>query len=132
MAEQIRRDLSEIIHDDLKDPRTGFVSITEVRLSKDLSQAVVFCSILEQHKQQQTMETLNRAAGFLRSRIADRMRARSVPNLKFIHDNSMQQGAAMEELIQKAVASDAHNDVHGDGHDEADQDQGDANEAGEK
>ena len=79
MAEQIRRDLSEIIRDDLKDPRMGFISITEVRLTKDLSQATVFCSILEQDKQRETMDTLNRAAGFLRSRVAERMRARSVP-----------------------------------------------------
>ena len=110
MAEQIRRDLSEIIRDDLKDPRMGFISITEVRLTRDLSQATVFCSILEQDKATETMETLNRAAGFLRSRIADRLRTRSVPGLKFRHDTSMEDGAAMEELIQQARASDAHPD----------------------
>ena len=123
MAEQIRRDLSEIIRDELKDPRMGFISLTEVRLSKDLGQAIVFCSILEQDKQQETMETLNRAAGFLRSRAAERLRARSVPTLKFIHDNSMEQGAAMEALIHKAIASDVH---------ESDAEQADNNEEGEK
>lgn len=108
MAEQIRRDLSEIIRDDLKDPRMGFLSITEVRLSKDLGQAIVFCSIFEHDKQQETMETLNRAAGFLRSRVADRLRARTVPSLKFRLDDSMETGAAMDELISKARASDVH------------------------
>ena len=110
MAEQIRCDLSEIIRDDLKDPRMGFISITEVRLTRDLSQAIIFCSILEQDRAEETMETLNRAAGFLRSQVADRMRARSVPILKFRHDNSMEKGAAMEALISKARASDPQHD----------------------
>lgn len=108
MAEQIRRDLSEIIRDDLKDPRMGFLSLTEVRLTRDLSQAIVFCSILEKDRQQETMDTLNRAAGFLRSRVADRMRSRTVPVIKFIHDVSMERGAAMDELIKQARASDDH------------------------
>ena len=107
MAEQIRRDLSEIIRDELKDPRMGFISITEVRLTRDLSQAMVFCSVFEQDKQEETMETLNRAAGFLRSRVAERLRARSVPNLRFRRDDSMETGAAMDELIQQALDSDA-------------------------
>jgi len=107
MAEQIRRDLSEIIRDELKDPRLGFLSLTEVRLTRDLSQAIVFCSILEADKQQQTMETLTRASGFLRSRLAERMRARSVPAIKFIHDDSLQKGAEMDALIQRALSGDA-------------------------
>lgn len=110
MAEQIRRDLSEIIRDELKDPRLGFLSLTEVRLTKDLSQAIVFVSILEQDKQQQTMDTLHRAAGFLRSRLAERMRARTVPVIKFIHDDSLLKGAQMEALIRKALSGDAHQD----------------------
>ncbi len=110
MAEQIRRDLSEIIRDELKDPRMGFLSLTEVRLTKDLSQALVFASILEQDKQQETMDTLHRAAGFLRSSLAERMRARTVPVIKFIHDDSLQKGAEMEALIQKALATDARHD----------------------
>lgn len=105
MAEQLRRDLSEIIRDDLKDPRMGFLSLTEVRLTRDLTQAIVFCSILEKDKQQETMETLNRAAGFLRSRVAERMRSRSVPNIKFILDVSVERGAEMDELIRKALES---------------------------
>jgi len=110
MAEQIRRDLSEIIRDELKDPRLGFLSLTEVRLSRDLSQALVFASILEQDKQQETMGTLHRAAGFLRSRLAERMRARTVPVIKFIHDDSLQKGAEMDALIQKALARDERQD----------------------
>lgn len=111
MAEQIRRDLSEIVRDELKDPRMGFLSFTEVRLSRDLGHAIIYCSVMEQGKQEETLETLNRAAGFMRSSLARRIRARTVPALKFVNDDSIVRGAAMEDLIRKAVDSDeSHHD----------------------
>ena len=116
MAEQIRRELAEIVRDELKDPRMGLCSFTEVRLSRDLSHDVVFCTVLGEEHKDETIETLNRAAGFIRSQIASRIRARSVPALKFINDDSVERGAAMEDLIRKAVASDDHHadDDHSD------------------
>ena len=112
MAEQIRRELSDIIRDELKDPRMGLCSFTAVKLSRDLSHAVVFCTVLDQAHRDETIVTLNRAAGFIRSQIASRIRARSVPMLKFVNDDSVERGAAMEELITKAIRSDElhHND----------------------
>ena len=110
MAEQIRRDLAEIVRDELKDPRMGFLSFTAVKLNRDLSNAVVYCSVMEEDKQVETLDTLNRAAGFLRSNLASRIRARTVPALKFVNDDSVTRGAAMEDLIRKAVASDKHDD----------------------
>jgi ribosome-binding factor A len=111
MAEQIRRDLSEIIRDEIKDPRLGLFTITEVRLSKDLGQALVFCSVLNQEQSRETIDTLNRATGFLRSQIAARIRARTVPALKFRNDDSQQRGEAMDALISQAVNADqAHGD----------------------
>jgi ribosome-binding factor A len=111
MAEQIRRDLSEIIRDEIKDPRLGLFTITEVRLSKDLGQALVFCSVLNQEESEETIATLNRATGFLRSQIAARIRARTVPVLKFRNDDSQQRGEAMDALISQAVSADqAHSD----------------------
>jgi ribosome-binding factor A len=106
MAEQIRRELSEIVRDELKDPRMGLFSFTEVKLSRDLSHAVVFCSVLDEKLRDDTLETLNRAAGFIRSKIASRIRARTVPVLKFVNDDSVERGAEMEELINKAIESD--------------------------
>jgi ribosome-binding factor A len=106
MAEQIRRELSEIVRNELKDPRMGLCSFTAVKLSRDLSHAVVFCTVLDQTHRDETIGTLNRAAGFIRGQIASRIRARSVPVLKFIHDDSVERGAAMEELINKAIRSD--------------------------
>jgi len=112
MAEQIRRDLAEIIRDEVKDPRLGFFSITAVKLSRDLGYAVVYCAVLEEAEQKDTIATLNRAAGFLRGRLAGRIKARTVPAVKFVYDDSVVRGAAMEELIRKAVDSDEkhHND----------------------
>ena len=109
MAEQIRRDLAEIVRDELKDPRMGFVSFSAVKLSRDLSNAVIYCSVMEEDKQEETLKTLNRATGFLRSKLASRMRSRTVPILKFINDESMRRGAAMETLIRKAINQDESN-----------------------
>ncbi len=106
MAEQIRRELSEIVRDELKDPRMGLCSFTAVKLSRDLSHAIVFCTVLDETQRDETIETLNRAAGFFRSQIASRIRARSVPLLKFVNDDSVERGAAMDKLIKKAIKSD--------------------------
>ena len=106
MAEQIRRELAEIVRDELKDPRMGLCSFTAVKLSRDLSHAIVFCSVLDEAHREETIETLNRAAGFIRSQIASRIRARSVPQVKFVNDDSVERGEAMDELIDKAVSSD--------------------------
>ncbi|MDH3342788.1 MAG: 30S ribosome-binding factor RbfA [Gammaproteobacteria bacterium] len=106
MAEQIRRDLAEIVRDELKDPRMGFLSFSAVKLSRDLGNAIIYCSVMEEEKQAETLETLNRANGFLRSKLAARMRSRTVPILKFINDESMTRGAAMETLIRKAINED--------------------------
>lgn len=117
MAEQIRRDLAELVRE-MKDPRMGFVSFTEVRLNKDLGNAQIFCTVLEKDKRQETIDTLNRAAGFLRTELAKRIRARTVPNLKFTNDDSVERGAEMDDLIRKAVDSHGQQEDHSDDNDE--------------
>ncbi|MCK4833538.1 MAG: 30S ribosome-binding factor RbfA [Gammaproteobacteria bacterium] len=106
MAEQLRRELAEIIHDEIKDPRVSFLSFTEVRMSRDLSHAVVYCSVLDAQQLHESIEILNRAAGFIRKSIGRRIRARIVPTLKFVADESIIRGAAMDDLISEAIASD--------------------------
>jgi ribosome-binding factor A len=106
MAEQVRRELAEIVRDELKDPRMGFTSFTEVRMSRDLSHAVIYCSVLEPERRDETIELLNRAVGFFRKEIARRIRARIVPTLKFVIDDSVTRGAAMDDLISEAIESD--------------------------
>jgi ribosome-binding factor A len=106
MAEQVRRELAEIVRDELKDPRMGFTSFTEVRMSRDLSHAVIYCSVLNPEQREETIEILNRAVGFFRKEIARRIRARIVPTLKFVIDDSITRGAAMDDLISEAIESD--------------------------
>ena len=106
MAEQLRRELAEIIQDEIKDPRVGFISFTEVRMSRDLSHAVIYCSVLNSVQLEESIEILNSAVGFIRKSIGRRIRARIVPTLKFVADESIIRGAAMDELISEAIKSD--------------------------
>ena len=119
MAEQLRRELAEIVRDEIDDPRLGFVSFTEVRMSRDLSHAVIYCSVFhvgenDPEGQVESIEVLNRAVGFIRKAIARRIRARIVPTLKFVVDESVTRGVAMDELIGEAIKSDKK---HGGGDD---------------
>ena len=119
MAEQLRRELAEIVRDEIKDPRLGFVSFTEVRLSRDLSHAVVYCSVFHSvqsspEQQNESIEILNHAVGFIRKEIAHRIRARIVPTLKFVLDDSITRGAAMDELISEAIKSDKKHEANED------------------
>jgi ribosome-binding factor A len=110
MAEQLRRELAEIVRDEINDPRLGFISFTEVRMSRDLSHAVIYCSVLNSEDQVESIEVLNRAVGFIRKEIARRIRARIVPTLKFVIDDSVTRGVAMDDLIREAIKSDKKND----------------------
>ena len=109
MAEQVRRELAEIVRDEIKDPRLGFVSFTEVRMSRDLSHAVIYCSFYNTEKQDEAINVLNRAVGFIRKEIGRRIRARIVPTLKFTIDESVTRGVAMDDLISEAIKSDDKN-----------------------
>jgi ribosome-binding factor A len=107
MAEQIRRELAELVRDELKDPRVKWVSFTAVKVSRDLSSAVVYFSVLNDEDIEETSAAMNSATGFLRRELGRRIRSRIVPALKFIHDDSIQRGSSMDALIAKARASDA-------------------------
>ena len=109
MAELLRHELAEIVRDEINDPRLGFVSFTEIRMSRDLSHAVVYSSVLNSESQDEAIEVLNRAVGFIRKEIARRIRARIVPTLKFVADESIIRGEAMDELISEAIESDKKN-----------------------
>ena len=107
MAEQVRRELADLVREEIKDPRVHWVSFTAVKLSKDLSHAVVYVTVMNDEDREQTLQALNNAAGFLRRQLSHRIRSRIVPHLKFIHDDSIERGTSMAALIAKARASDA-------------------------
>ena len=112
IAEQIRRELAEIIRLELKDPRvSGLVTITDVEVTVDQSHAKVFFTILgDASKIEDTRVGLTRAAGFLRTELAHRMKLRTIPQLEFRYDATIERGVKLSRLIDEAVASDSKHD----------------------
>ncbi len=109
IAEQIQRELSEIIRLELKDPRVGvgLLTLTDVELSSDNTHATVFFTLLGNDEGIATMgEALTHAAGFLRRELAHRMKLRVVPQLHFSYDESVARGVRLSKLIDDAVAAD--------------------------
>ena len=109
IAEQVQRELSDIIRLELKDPRVGMITLTDVEVSLDQSQAKVFFTVLgEPSRIADATEGLQHAAGFLRSQLAHRMKLRLVPQLQFKYDESVERGMRLSQLIDAAVADDAN------------------------
>ncbi len=107
VGEQVQRSLSEIIRREFGDPAVNTVSLTEVRVSRDLSHATVFVSLLDPGADPApVVEQLQAAAGMLRGRLGRAMKIRHVPELHFRHDESLERGARLSALIDEAVASD--------------------------
>ena len=109
VADQIQRDLAELIARELKDPRVGMVTIQGVEVTPDYAHAKVFFSLL-QGNPVETGEGLNQAAGFLRAGLFKRLHIHTVPTLHFIFDQTTERAADMNALIAKAVSSRAKDD----------------------
>ena len=107
IAEQIQRELADIVRTELKDPRVGaLVTITDVEVSADQSHAKVFFTLLGDSSQvEETTRGLTRAAGFLRTQLAHRMQLRTIPQLAFKYDASIERGMKLSKLIDEAVSS---------------------------
>lgn len=106
VAGQIRRDLARLIQQETKDPKVGFVSLSDVEVTRDLSHAKVFITVFEPDKAEESLNALRRAASFLRSRLGQELRLRHVPELHFVHDDSVEKGSHIDELIAKALHAD--------------------------
>ncbi len=104
IADQIQRDLSELIARQLKDPRVGLVTINLVEVTPDYAHAKVYFSVLGGDAQE-SEAGLNAAAGFLRSGLFKRLQIHTVPTLHFVFDRTTERAADMNALISKAVAS---------------------------
>ena len=115
-ADQIQRILSELIRTELKDPRVHMVTITDVEVSIDMSHAKVFVTTLDAPEQQAaTLAGLQHAAGFLRSQLSRRLTVRTVPQLHFVYDESVERGTRLSKLIDDSVKEDqAHAAKHAD------------------
>lgn len=102
VGELLRHELSELIQRSLKDPRVQMVTITDVAVTDDLRHArVYFNTALSGHKPADVQEGLDRAAGYLRREVGQRLDMKFVPQLSFKYDESFDRGAHMDEVLQK-------------------------------
>ena len=109
VADQIQRDLTELIARELKDPRVGMVTIQAVEVTPDYAHAKVFFSLLAGDAKQCT-EGLYQAAGFLPAGLFKRLPIHTVPTLHFVFDQTTERAADMNALIARAVSSRAKED----------------------
>jgi len=105
LADQIQRDLADLIRLEVRDPRVGLVTITTVEVTRDLSHARVFVTSLTETAAAESVQALTHAAGFLRSRLAQTLKLRTIPELHFVYDASIERGVRLSKLIDEAVQS---------------------------
>ena len=103
--EQLREEISDLIRNELKDPRLGgLVSITEVEVTPDFRSARVFVSTFGDDTEKiQTVEALEAASGFIRRELKPRLSLRAIPMLTFVRDDSLESGQRLTQLIREAV-----------------------------
>ena len=104
LAQSMKREIAEILEHQLNDPRLQglVVSVTDVEVTGDLSLARVYVSVLETGEvRERALAALRSATGFVRHQLAPRLDLREIPELRFIHDDSIERGARVEELLRK-------------------------------
>lgn len=102
VGEQIKKELSMIIQSELKDPRIGFITVTGVEVTNDLSQAKVYLSVLGSDEQkEETLKALDKGTGFIRSELGKKIRLRHTPELIFKFDASIDYGSRIESLLKQ-------------------------------
>ncbi len=109
VAEQIRRELAELLRTELKDPRVGMISLTEVEVTADYAHAKVYFSTLAAGDNLPAVMTgLQKASGFLRRELGKRISIHTTPQLHFVFDQSLERGADLSKLIEEASAISDH------------------------
>lgn len=113
IAEQMQRDLAELIRTSLKDPRIGMITVNSVDVARDLGYAEVYVTLLtvddldaDSDQVKLTIKILNGAAGFLRTELGRMIKLRKIPQLRFHFDASVRRGRQLDQLISKARKSD--------------------------
>lgn len=107
VAEEIQHELAELLRTEVKDPRVGMVTVTHVEVSADMAHAKVYFTALTGREHGEAAEAaLTRTGGFLRSRLSQRLKLFTVPQLTFVYDESIESGMRLSRLIDEAVADD--------------------------
>jgi len=109
VADLLKKEIALLIQNEVRDPRVGMASVTGVRVSKDLSYANVYVTLLGKSGAKEAEEgvaALNKAAGFMRTLLSKNISLRTTPRLKFIYDDSLVRGQYLTSLIDEALARD--------------------------
>lgn len=102
VSEQIKKEISGIIKEELKDPRVGFITIISVEVTNDLKIARVYFSVYgDEEQKKDTLEGLQKATGFVRREIGKRIKLRHTPEIEFIIDSSIEHGARISKLLEE-------------------------------
>mgnify|MGYP003290246049 CR=1 FL=1 len=94
------KEISKIIHEEIKDKDIGFVTITEARITNDLSFAKIYITALDDNREK-VLNSLNKASGFIRSLLCDRVKIRKMPEIHFVYDESIEYGKKIEDIIER-------------------------------
>ena len=105
VGDQIQRELSEIIHRELRDPGVGMITLTGVDVSPDCAYATVYFTCLDAAHVKVAKAGLQRANGFLRAQIGKRIKIWTTPDLKFVYDESVERGDRLSRLIDSAIST---------------------------
>jgi len=102
VEDQIKKEVSQIIDQNLKDPRAGFITITSVELSPDLRFAKIFFTVLGENKEREDSEkALSSATKYIQQKIASRVRLKYTPQIVFRYDNTLERALRIEKLLSK-------------------------------
>jgi len=111
MSEEIRREISGILSEQVKDPRLDMVSVTRVDVSNDLGSARIMVSVLgDEQKQEQAMQALEKGRGFIRAELSSRIRLRHVPEISFRLDKSIEHGMKIAAILDELNDRSGHID----------------------
>ncbi len=101
LSHMFTEEISKIIKEEVKDPDISFVTITSSSISSDLSYAKVYFTTYNENKKEQILTSLNKASGFIRKELCDRIEIRKMPEITFIYDNSIEYGNKIEHILDK-------------------------------
>lgn len=94
------QEISKIIHEEIKDKDIGFVTITDARITNDLSFAKIYITALDDNREK-VLNALNKASGFIRTLLCDRVKIRKMPEIHFVYDESIEYGKKIEDIIER-------------------------------
>lgn len=114
VAQELQKEIAIILQREVKDPRIGMVTVSDVELSRDLAYAKVFVTFLFDDDESaivRGLEGLNKASGYIRTLVGKAMRLRIVPELRFMYDQSLVEGMRMSNLVTNVIRKDQERHV---------------------